>query len=359
MSQRLLPRMIALLVVTILGVYFITIDVMQYRIGPQRFTVTAYMPNAGGLYPGADVNYRGVGVGNVTSLDLSTTGVAVKMGINPGAHIPDNGIVRVKDLSALGEQYLDFEPATSGRPFLRAGSVIAASRIILPTPIGTSLINLGILLNSINPQDLQTVESFLTTAFIGTGPSLRTIIVTGQQLFDSLVAAQPETVNLVVDGRTDLDTLKATDGDLTTFTQGLAQLTEQLRSSNSDLQALIDNGAAAAAQTDPFLAGYNSSIAGTIAGLSTDSQASAMFQPAVQALFQVLPVVATDLASSASGGQVNGELSFNTANTVCPYIPATAIPGPTEKETTAPLDNSCDTRAADLLQRGAYNSPGG
>jgi hypothetical protein len=61
MSQRLLPRMIALLVVTILGVYFITIDVMQYRIGPQRFTVTAYMPNAGGLYPGADVNYRGVG----------------------------------------------------------------------------------------------------------------------------------------------------------------------------------------------------------------------------------------------------------------------------------------------------------
>jgi hypothetical protein len=151
------------------------------------------------------------------------------MGINPGAHIPDNGIVRVKDLSALGEQYLDFEPATSGRPFLRAGSVIAASRIILPTPIGTSLINLGILLNSINPQDLQTVESFLTTAFIGTGPSLRTIIVTGQQLFDSLVAAQPETVNLVVDGRTDLDTLKATDGDLTTFTQGLAQLTEQLK----------------------------------------------------------------------------------------------------------------------------------
>jgi phospholipid/cholesterol/gamma-HCH transport system substrate-binding protein len=317
------------------------------------------MPNAGGLYPGADVNYRGVDVGNVTSLDLSTTGVAVKMGINPGVHIPDNGIARVKDLSALGEQYFDLEPASAGGPYLHGGSVIAASRVILPTSIGTALINLEMLLNSVNPQDLQTVESFLTSAFIGTGPGLRQIIVTGQQLFDSLVAAQPETVNLVVDGKTDLDTLQATDADLTTFTQGLAQLTAQLKNSNSDLQALIDNGAAAAAQTDPFLLGYNSSIAGTIAGLSTDSQASETFQPAVQALFQVLPVVATDLASSASGGQVNGELSFNTANTVCPYIPATAIPGPTEKETTAALDNACGTRASDLLQRGAYNSPDG
>ena len=57
--------------------------------------------------------------------------------------------------------------------------------------------------------------------------------MTGQRLFDALVAAQPETVNLVVDGQTDLQTLEATDGDLATFTQGLASLTGQLRDSNA------------------------------------------------------------------------------------------------------------------------------
>lgn len=359
MNRQLLPRMLALVVVTILGVYFIAIDVMQYRIGTPRFTVTAYMPNAGGLYPGADVDYRGVGVGNVTSLDLSTTGVAVKVGINPGTHIPDNGIARIKDLSALGEQYLDFEPSSPGGPYLHAGSVIPASRIILPIPIGTTLIDLGTLLNSVNVQDVRTVESYLTSAFIGTGPSLRTIIVTGQRLFESLVAAQPETANLIVDGNTDLRTLQATDGDLTTFSQGLAQLTAQLKTSNADLRALLDNASVAAAQLNPFLAANSSSLASVIANLSTDSQASATYQPAVQALFEILPVVATDLASSASNGQVHGQLSFNLGNTVCPYIPAADMPGPTEKEATASLDNACATRAGDLLQRGAYNSPGG
>jgi phospholipid/cholesterol/gamma-HCH transport system substrate-binding protein len=359
MSQRLWPRLLALLVVVVLGVYFIAIDVMQYRIGPQRFVVTALMPAAGGLYPGADVTYRGVQVGNVTSLDVSTTGVAVKIGINPGERIPDNGVARVKELSALGEQYLDFQPAHAGGPYLHGGTVIPASRVVLPIPIGTALIDLGALLSSVNPQDLQTDESFLTTAFIGTGPSLRTIIVTGQQLFDALVAAQPETVNLVVDGKTDLQTLKATDGDLTTFSQGLAQLTGQLKNSNSDLQALINNGAAAAATAGPFLASNSASLEGTISNLSTDSQASAAYQPAVQALFQVLPIVATNLAGTASGGVVKGELSFNTANTVCPYIPSNLIPGPTEPVASAPLNNGCSIRAPDLLQRGAYNSPGG
>ena len=84
----------------------------------------------------------------------------------------------------------------------------------LPTPIGTALVDLNTLLQSVNPQDLVTDENFLASAFVGTGPDLRTIIVTGQRLSDALIAAQPETVNLVVDGQTDLQTLEATDGDL-------------------------------------------------------------------------------------------------------------------------------------------------
>ncbi len=75
--------------------------------------------------------------------------------------------------------------------------------------------------------------------------------MTGQRLFNALVAAQPETVNLVVDGQTDLQTLEATDGDLATFAQGLASLTGQLRNSNTDVQALIRNSQAAEQQLNP------------------------------------------------------------------------------------------------------------
>src|ERR1700726_47117 len=140
MSRRLIPRMIALLIVIVLGVYYIVFDVLQVRVASQPFQVTVLMPIAGGLYTGANVTYRGVQVGRVTALDLSATQVAVKLGINPGQQIPDNGSVQVKELSALGENYIDLQPASSSGPDLKDGTVIPAARVVLPVQIGTALI---------------------------------------------------------------------------------------------------------------------------------------------------------------------------------------------------------------------------
>jgi phospholipid/cholesterol/gamma-HCH transport system substrate-binding protein len=357
MSRSLVPRMIALAVVIVVGVYYIVFDVMQYRVASQPFSVTVLMRSAGGLYSGADVTYRGVQVGTVTALDLRPDNVAVTLGIDAGQQIPDNGPVRVKELSALGEQYLDLQPQRAGGPALRAGTVIPAHRVVLPTPIGTSLVDLGTMLRSINTKDLQTDESFLASAFVGTGPDLRTIIVTGQKLFNALVKAQPETVNLVVDGQTDLQTLESTDSDFATFTAGLASLTGQLRTSNADIQKLITNSGAAEQQLNPFLADNNKQITGLVTNLGIDAQVSAEYQDQVAAIFQLLPVVSNDLASVAGGGQLHGELEFNTANTVCPYILGSQMAGPTQTNVIPMLANSCPTKAPDMLQRGSGSTP--
>jgi len=357
MNRSLVPRIVALVAVIVIGVYYIAFDVLRFSVGSQAIAVTVVMPSAGGLYTGANVTYRGVQVGSVSALDLSPSEVSVKVGLYPGEHIPDNGRVYVKELSALGEQYLDLQPSAASGPYLHSGSVIPANRVVLPTPIGAALIDLGAMLKSVNPSNLQTFESFLATAFIGTGPGLRTIIVTGQQLFNALVAAQPETVNLVVDGQTDLKTLEATDGDLATFTKGLASLTAQLRNSNSDLRALIDNGAAAAQQLNPFLAANSAQLQAVIANLAIDAQVSDQYQPEVRAIFELLPLVSSDLAGVTAGGHVHGVLDINTADTVCPYILGSQMPGPTEKVTNPPLTNTCTSSAPDMLQRGATSTP--
>jgi phospholipid/cholesterol/gamma-HCH transport system substrate-binding protein len=349
--------MVALLLVIVLGVYYIAFDVLRYRVSSQPFVVTVLMPSAGGLYGGANVTYRGVQVGTVTALDLSPGDVAVKLAINPGETIPDNGPVYVKELSALGEQYVDLQPSSGSGTYLHNGAVIPPSRVILPTPIGTTLVDLGALLSSIKPSDLQTFESFLTSAFVGTGPGLRTVIVTGQQLLNALVAAQPETVNLVVDGRTNVNTLRATDSDLATFTSGLASLTAQLRNSNSDLQALITNSVAAEQQLNPFLTDNTADISAAIANFATDARVSNEFQPEVHAIFELLPFVSDDLAAVVSGGEVHGVLDINTADTVCPYILGSQMPGPTQTVTTPVLTNTCNSTAPDMLQRGADSSP--
>src|SRR5580700_2902260 len=132
MRRSLVPRMVALAVVIVVGVYYIAFDVMQYRVTSRPFPVTVLMPSAGGLYSGADVTYRGVQVGTVTALDLRAGGVGVQVSIDAGRHVPDNGPVRVKELSALGEQYLDFQPTRGSGPDLRSGSVVPANRVVLP-----------------------------------------------------------------------------------------------------------------------------------------------------------------------------------------------------------------------------------
>ncbi len=357
--KRPVARLIAFLGVFILGLYFIGVDVLDYRLGAQPFTVTVQAPAASGLYSGASVDYRGVVVGQVNSLDLSPTGVTIKLGINAGTRIPDNGVAEIKQLSALGEQYLDFQPSDPGGPYLQAGSVIPASRIVLPTQIGTALDNLSLLLNSVNGNDVQTFESWLTSAFTGTGPGLHQIISTGQVLFNSLAAAQPETVNLIVDGNTDLHTLNATSGDFQSFAKSLASFTGQLVTSNGDLHELINNASAAANTVGPFLASNNPTIAALIANFATDAQAANVYQPAVEALFQILPEVATRAAGALTGSAAHAEASFNIGQPVCGYVPENLIHGPTQLTGAAELDNICSTRNPDMLQRGAYNSPGG
>jgi phospholipid/cholesterol/gamma-HCH transport system substrate-binding protein len=357
--KRPLGRLIAFLVVFLVGLYFIGVDVLDYHLGAQPFTVTVQVPAASGLYPGASVDYRGVVVGQVTSLDLSATGVKIKLGVNAGTRIPNNGVAEIKQLSALGEQYLDFQPSHEGGPYLQAGSVIPASRIVLPTPIGTALDNLSLLLNSVNGNDLQTFESWLTSAFIGTGPGLHQIVTTGQELFNSLAAAQPETVNLILDGNTDLHTFNATSGDFQTFAKGLASFTGQLVTSNGDLHDLINNTSEAADTVGPFLASNNPTIAAMIANFAIDAHAANVYQPAVEALFQLLPVVATRAAGALSGNEAHAEAAFNIGQPVCAYVPELLIAGPTQVTGTAELANGCSTSNPDMLQRGANNSPGG
>ena len=357
MNQNLLPRMIALAVVIIVGVYYIVFDIMQYHVTSQPFPVTVLVPSAGGLYTGADVTYRGVQVGTVTALDLNPGDVAVKLSIQAGEHIPDNGPVQVKELSALGEQYLDLQPSTGAGPDLHPGSVIPADRVTLPTPIGTALVDLNSTLQSVNPQNLVTDEDFLASAFAGTGPDLRTIVVTGQRLSNALIAAQPETVNLVIDGQTDLQTLEATDGDLATFSQGLASLTAQLRHSNVDVQALIRNSQSAEQQLNPLLAAKSAQTAALISNLATGSLVTAEHAQDVQAVFELLPAVSGDLASVVGGGQAHGELEFNTADPVCPYIPGSQMPGPTQAVASPALTNTCATSAPGMLARGADSVP--
>lgn len=354
MKRNLLPRIIALGVVVLLGGYYIIINVLQIRIGDSPIDVTVQLARAGGVYTNADVTYRGVSVGTVLAVDVEPQGVSVRLRLKDGTRIPSDVDASIRQLSAIGEQYVDLIPASDAGPMLRDGAVIPAGRATVPVPIGDALNNLSGLLNSLDPKSLATVRSFLVTGFSGTGPDLRTLISSSQTLTRALSAAQPQTERLIVDGTPTLETLNATNGDVAAYLSNLNQLSAQFAKSDADIRALINQGGPATGQLSTLFADIRANLAGTLEGFAAGSQEVLRYQPQVQEIFRLLPIVALDLRDITAGGTLRNELLINVGQNVCTYLGADQLPVPNQTTTAVDIDNRCGRGyQPDLLQRGA------
>lgn len=355
MSRGVLSRMIALLVVTLAGFYYIAFDAVGIKLTDQPFTVHVVLPSAGLIYSDASVTYRGVAVGKVSAVHLERDRVIVDLAINHGEKIPANSTASVRELTAAAEQYMDLVPANVDPPYLTAGYTIPESRTSIPVTVGTVLNTVNALVNSLHASDLNTISNALAQGLQGAAQDLRSIIVDSQSLLSALQGATPGTVELIDQGNTVLSTFNSTSDEFAQFSRNLNLLTQQVAASNSDLVALLHNGATASVHLDQFLQKYGSSTVGLINNLATVSNLAFEREPAIRALFQVLPLLATDVAQVTSGGQIRFELTFNTRNTVCPYT--STMLEPTTLVAAATLTGNCSTEAADLLQRGADKAP--
>ena len=355
--MQVLVRVGALVVVALLGVYFIGFDVIGWRIGAQAFTVTVDLPRGGGLYSDGFVTYRGVDVGRISQMSLSASGAVATLAIDPGTAIPANAIAHVHELSVAGEQYLDLVPSSAHGPDLHAGSVIPEDRTVVPVSVFQLLSDAGQLIGSIKSSEVQTITDALGSGFNDTGQALRNITVAGQHLIAALEAAQAETVTLINSGGSVLSTEQASSASIISFSQSLATVTGQLSASNADIVAVLDNGVPTEQAVQQFVQSDGAALIQLIKELDSLSYVAVAQQPALVSLLQQLPAFVNNIADTASGGSVAVNIYYNTANTVCPYLSGSQTPEPTAATGTPDLMRICTLQAPDLLQRGSAEAP--
>jgi phospholipid/cholesterol/gamma-HCH transport system substrate-binding protein len=350
-------RLIGLAVVAIVGAWFITVNVLGDHLGNAPYPVTVNLAQGGGLFPDSYVTYRGVDVGRVTSLEATPTHVAAKLEINAGVHIPADLSAHVHDLSVAGEQYLDLVPNAASGPDLHAGSVIGQSRTQVPVAISDLLSDAARLIASVHARDIQTISTALGSGFSNTGPALREITEAADKLVRALQASQGPTATIITAGGPVLAAAQASAANLAQISSSLAAITAQLSASNTDVNALLANGVPFTATLNQLLAQDGMSIAALFKNLATLSDVAALRQPAVESLLSQLPAFTHKIASVVSGGDIQVELNFNNANTVCPYILGAQVAEPTAKTGSPALSNTCTLTAPDLLQRGSADAP--
>ncbi|MET8274898.1 MlaD family protein [Streptomyces sp. NPDC005096] len=256
------------------------------------YTVRAEFTASGGVFPGAEVTYRGVPVGRVGELRLSgSRGVSVALEIEDGVRIPANTLAVVANRSAVGEQYVDLQPRDSDGPYLRDGSVIARGDTRVPLPTTDVVLSLDRLVNSVGKEDLRITVDELGNAFAGTGPHLSRLVDSGNNLVESASASLPHTVSLIEDSRTVLKTQVDKGSAIRSFSHDLAALTTELKSSDGDLRRLIGSTAPAAQELNSLLKANETALPVLLGNLISGGQITVARLPGVEQALVTFPVV--------------------------------------------------------------------
>ena len=268
--QLLIFVMITLLGCTYVGAKYARLDRLFYD---DSYEVVGHFSEAGGIYDGAEVSYRGVQVGQVDELVSTRDGVDVHMAIEKGHDdIPSDALAVVANRSALGEQYVDLQPLVDHGPFLKEGSSIAAADTRTPIATSTLLADVSKTVADVDQDALRTVVGELGLAFKDTGKDLGQMIDSSNRFLETADANFDITTSLIRDGNTVLTGQLASASAIRSFSKDLALFSGTLRGSDADIRRLIDRGSVTANVLKKFLADNGVELGDLINNLVTTGE---------------------------------------------------------------------------------------
>ncbi|MGW1891489.1 MCE family protein [Streptomyces sp. NPDC002004] len=293
-TRTVRAQLLAFATVTAVGVSYVGAEYTGLVDGllGGNYTVRADFADTGGVFPGAEVTYRGVPVGRVGDLRLTGSGgVSVALDLKGGPKIPADTLAVVANRSAVGEQYVDLQPRRSGGPYLMDGSAIPRGNTRVPLPTTDLVLSLDRLVNSVDKGDLRITVDELGKAFRGTGPQLSRLVDSGNKLVESASASLPQTVQLIEQSRKVLKTQADKGSAIRSFSHDLAALTAELKSDDGDLRKLIGNGAPAAQEVNSLLTSTRPQVPVLLANLISGGQVTLARLPGVEQALVTFPAV--------------------------------------------------------------------
>ncbi|MDT4918913.1 MAG: phospholipid/cholesterol/gamma-HCH transport system substrate-binding protein [Pseudonocardiales bacterium] len=338
--------------ISLLVIGYAVFGLLGVRITDRPFSVTVELDNAGGIFEGAEVAYRGVGIGKVSAVDLHTDGVTITLHIDSGTDVPDNAIAHIYDLSAVGEQYVDLEPPKQpSDTYLKAGSVIPPERTTTPLETATVLYDLERFVSSINPVDVQIIGREGALAFQGAGGQLRTILVDTTKIVDQLSTTQDSMLRLLDNSAILLRGADAHSGAFDRFAQSLDQLTTTLAQKTPTVDRFLRDSAPTTQLVNSLITEDGSAIASMLANLASFSKIQVARIPGLRSLLVAVPTFAKLAPSVVHNGVLLGAANLGQDQALCNTgIPLTS---PISGKRTPVRAASCGPE----LARGAANAP--
>ncbi|MGV0037052.1 MCE family protein [Mycobacterium colombiense] len=285
--QLALFTVIAVTAGAVMLVHYINAPAMLFGVG--RYSVTIELPRAAGLYPNANVSYRGTEVGRVDSVQLTNNGVEAMLSLHSDIKIPSKLRAEVHSQNALGEQYVSLLPSNGDAAPLKNGDVIPLSATAVPTDIDLLLDNTNRGLAAIPRDNLKTAIDESYTAIAGLGPELTRLVTGSTQLAIDADKNLGSLTTLIDQSPPILDAQADTADAIHAWAAHLASITGQLQSSDRSVRGILRHGGAAADEARQLFQRLQPTLPLLLANLVTVGDVAVTYQPALEQLLVLFP----------------------------------------------------------------------
>lgn len=265
------------------------IDAPALLFGVGRYSVTLELQRTAGLYPSANVTYRGTTVGRVEKVRLTDTGVEAALSLKSDIKIPAQLHAEVHSQSAIGEQYVKLLPRTGDGPPLKNGDVIPVDRTSVPPAIDTLLDSTNRGLAAIPQDNLKTSidESYIAVG--GLGPELSRLVKGSTQLATDAAANLEPLTALIDQSKLILDSQSDSADAIQAWAAHLATVTDELRSSDQAIAGVLQNGGPAANEARQLFQRLQPTLPLLLANLVSVGEVAVTYQPAIEQLLVLFP----------------------------------------------------------------------
>lgn len=159
--------LILLMVLTLVCGSYMAVGVLNLDPRRDLNTVTVLLESSGGLMKTSEVTLRGLPIGKVREIGATAKGLAVRVEYDAKYRIPVDSTVQIANLSAAGEQFLDFRPTGTAGPFLHDGSIVPQRQVKIATTVGDALAKLDALTAQLDPSRIQHLATTVAAGFEG------------------------------------------------------------------------------------------------------------------------------------------------------------------------------------------------
>ncbi|QYJ04869.1 MCE family protein [Nocardioides panacisoli] len=355
LADRLWLSAAGVVLVLVVAVTYMFAAVLDAPLTERPINLDVELAQTGGLFEGSAVTYRGIKVGKVQRIVPREDGGALAtLRVRAGTEVPTDSVAKVRSLSPVGEQYLDFQPNTSEGPFYADGDTVAAESTDLPKSLQSTVIAVNDVLRQIDDEKLGLLLDELSTGLSGTGDDLGRIVGQVEEILATLDEVWPETDRVITNADTVLDIATDNADSLRRLATNAKDFAAFLADYRGEFADVLANTPANLADLEGVVTDAGEVLPGF---LETGASFSAMFRPwntHFRALLQEYPRGLATLSRILGDGALS--LTLITADTArCDY--GTTRTASERPETGFQPGGQCAATFA-RLQRGAAHAPG-